>query len=99
MDIIDTHDWTLKCMHICIDKKEIIIFLFDDYELKEVEFAITEFINYSCTNEAPWGKSNLINEVEITDGEKKEIIIQLQSGDNIKIDYFGEVVFRSAKEL
>ncbi len=91
MNIIDTHDWTLDFIQIPLKKNEIKLFL--QYDSKEVEFTITEFTNYSVSNKMPWGKSRyrLINRVFINDNEIKEILIELQTGDTIKINYLGEI--------
>ncbi len=91
MDITMTHDWIFNFMQISLEKGEIKLFL--EYELGEVEFTITEFISYSGSNEMPWGKSRniYINSVSINNNKVKEVLIELQTGDTIKINYLGEI--------
>jgi Mg2+/citrate symporter len=92
MDITMTHDWILDIIQISLEKSEIKLFL--QYDSREVEFTITEFTNYSVSNEMPWGHSifRSINCVSMNDNEIKEVLIELQTGDTIKINYFGEIL-------
>jgi hypothetical protein len=93
MDITKTHDWILESIQIDINKNKICLFL-SGYTGEDAEFTVTKITNYCGSNEAPWGRSKYtyINGVEIVDGNKKELHIELQTGDIIKIDYTGEIL-------
>jgi hypothetical protein len=91
VNIVNTHDWTLKDVEILIHENNIKMILINP-EGKEIEFIITEYVNYYSSNEAPWGISNSINEVELLDEKDKKILIELQSGDKIIITYRGLIV-------
>ena len=46
---------------------------------------------YSCTRQFPWGRSVSVNAVRlVASGSGRELIVEMQSGDLVRIRFLGE---------
>jgi hypothetical protein len=82
LDQISFHDSSIGSFTIDYINSEITFDLIESESLNKYRVIVKPFKNFSITNNIPWGASASINELTVNE----TINIQLQSGDEIKIE-------------
>ncbi|MBR1423812.1 MAG: hypothetical protein IJ571_10280 [Ruminococcus sp.] len=89
------HDYKVISVHIDNDTSTIEIALTDLHQ-KRVNILIDKFINLKISNREPWGKGTYIVSSDIQQIKDVTImIIELNSGDIISIEFFGSISINS----
>lgn len=89
------HDYKVISVRIDNDTSTIEIAL-TDLSQKRVNILIEKFINLKISNREPWGKGTYIVSSDIQQIKDVTImIIELNSGDIISIEFFGSITLNS----